>query len=277
MTNAKHNKVTTRVEMIDPAKAQKLLDGAAVNRPLSPKHVHKLVDTIVAGEWQLNGETIKINCADQMEDGQHRCKAIVAAATGVETFVVRGVAVGSGLTMDTGRRRSLSDLLALDGETNYVVLAGAVTWLKVFLHGYPTKVRATPRLPEARRLISEHPELRLSCTVAKRASRVLSVPMGTAMHYLFSRKDPDLAAHFFEMLATGEGGKKNDMAFLLRETLVADRLSARKMNPYNLAWICVKAWNAARAGQTLKFLRPSSPAKSGGQWGHSPRVFPAIE
>ena len=65
--------VTTKLETITPAKAQKWLDKRADNRPMSEAYAKTLASAMTADEWEVNGETLKFNTNDDLIDGQHRC------------------------------------------------------------------------------------------------------------------------------------------------------------------------------------------------------------
>ncbi len=53
--------ITYKTETINPDAALKMLDGNKHNRELNQRHVDKLAMAMRLGEWELNGESIKIN------------------------------------------------------------------------------------------------------------------------------------------------------------------------------------------------------------------------
>lgn len=112
--------INARTTVITPAKAQKLLDSNAGNRPLSPARVARYAELMRAGRWRLNGETIIVGPKDELIDGQHRLSAVVAAGVSVPMLVARGVPTDARPTIDIGRARSLSNIVAMmDDEEQY--------------------------------------------------------------------------------------------------------------------------------------------------------------
>src|SRR5271166_4328515 len=104
-----------KLELITPALAKELLLNAKKNRNLNEKTVRRYADDMSAGRWQVNGQGIVIDVQGQMIDGQHRCSAIILSQKAQNIFVVRGVATAAMETMDTGKARSLADVLTLEG------------------------------------------------------------------------------------------------------------------------------------------------------------------
>ena len=64
------------LETITPAQAAEWLKGNTVNRRLVLHHVERLASEMLAGEWRITGDCIKLN-GDRLLDGQHRLQAIV--------------------------------------------------------------------------------------------------------------------------------------------------------------------------------------------------------
>lgn len=112
-----------KLELITPALAKELLLNAKKNRNLNEKMVRRYADDMSAGRWQVNGQGIVLDVQGQMIDGQHRCSAIILAQRAQNILVVRGVATAAMETMDTGKARSLSDVLTLEGFKNTTNLA----------------------------------------------------------------------------------------------------------------------------------------------------------
>ncbi len=115
--------ITTAVETITPERAAKLLESNTTNRTLSKKTVDKYADDMRGGNWELNGQSIGISEDGILEDGQHRLAACVEAGVSFQTVVVYGVAPTAFETIDSGRKRSVSDVLKIKGYKHYNVLA----------------------------------------------------------------------------------------------------------------------------------------------------------
>ena len=252
--------VTTRLDTITPAKAQKWLDTRASNRPLSEPHAKRLAAAIQNGEWEVNGETVKFNLRDEMVDGQHRCQAVVIAQRPIQSFVTRGLSDSTFDTIDIGRPRTLPAIFAKHGERNYKLLAGATTWLWRHVNAYTSKGGTScPRIHEAIDLLGSHPTLRDSVSfIGNHKFRIMSPTIAACLHYLFSEDNPELAGEFFEKLSSGENLSRSNHTsaiYWLRSQLLEDKQATAKL-PLNIVWaLAVKSWNAFRARKVVKLLR----------------------
>lgn len=106
-----------------PEWAQELLAHNTHNRTLRKNLVDAYARDMQAGRWRYNGETIKINETQVIDDGQHRLLACVKSGCSFEVLLVTGLPVGTQETMDAGAKRTFADVLRLRGEHNYGALA----------------------------------------------------------------------------------------------------------------------------------------------------------
>lgn len=119
-----------KLELITPAVAKELLANSKKNRRLNEHVVGRYAADMSEGRWQVNGQPIVIDVQGQMIDGQHRLTAIILSQKAQNMFVVRGVATAAMETMDTGKSRSLADVLTLEGFKNASNIAATArtTW-----------------------------------------------------------------------------------------------------------------------------------------------------
>ncbi len=113
-------------EKITKRKAVEMLKRNEGNRPIRRSRVTKLAEAMRRGEWKFNGESIKVNCDGRIADGQHRLEAVVESGVTIDTLVVRGLPADCFDTMDQGASRTISDVLARNGEMYYAILATAI-------------------------------------------------------------------------------------------------------------------------------------------------------
>lgn len=118
---------------VSPELAAQWLKLNTNNRPLSKNTVQQLAAQIQRGEWQLTHQGIAFDEDDVLIDGQHRLAAIVKAGTTVPMTVTQGVPRTAFTVMDTGRKRTGRDALALVGEANATHLAAALRGLHLYL------------------------------------------------------------------------------------------------------------------------------------------------
>jgi hypothetical protein len=109
-------KKSMEVATITPDIARQWLDNNIRNRPVREGTIRKYVEAMKAGQWELNGETIKFSTEGVLLDGQHRLRAVVQSGVTIQSYVIHNLSGKVFDTIDTGANRSIGDLLALQGE-----------------------------------------------------------------------------------------------------------------------------------------------------------------
>lgn len=251
---------TTRLELITPAKAQKWLDERSNNRPLSEMYSKKIADSINAGEWEVNGETLKFDTANKLIDGQHRCLAVVITQQSIKSFVTRGLNDCTFDTIDIGKKRTIGAIYSKNGEVNANALAAAIAWLWRYKNGYIKEGRwANPRTKESISLLHANEEMRESVHFIGKHSKMIPPSIAVCLHFLFRKKSREDADVFFARLFDGDGitkGNHTSGILLLKNTLTANMASTRERFAPTYTWaITVKAWNAFHGRKVLKSLR----------------------
>lgn len=113
------------VETITPERAKEYLERNMINRHISINRVNAYKDSIIRGDWQLNGEAIKFNKKGELIDGQHRLTAIIKANKPIEAVVIRGIAEDVDI-IDRGRSRSIRDTLMMQGYDKSLITHSTV-------------------------------------------------------------------------------------------------------------------------------------------------------
>lgn len=246
------------IETVTPDIAAEWLVGNTHNRSMKDRAVHKYAADMVAGEWDLNGESIKFNGDGRLLDGQNRLLAVVEAGVAIRTVVVRGIAAQSQETVDVGVPRGLADVLKLRGETSTTELGAAISAYWRFRRD-PTGMATTdyPSIHVALALLEENPGLRESVRAADVIRRAIGFRSGIAapLHYITNSIDSEDAEAFWQRLTVGADLETNDPIFVLRGVILADRpMHGQKMTKVRLWALSVKAWNAYREGRRVSLL-----------------------
>src|SRR5688572_23502672 len=100
---------------ITPDIATALLEQNPENRHVSQRQVELFAEDMRHNRWKLNGEAIIIARDGQLNDGQHRLWAVIAAEKTVDMLVVYGVERDTRDTLDMGRQRTSADVLSMEG------------------------------------------------------------------------------------------------------------------------------------------------------------------
>ncbi|MEM9599431.1 MAG: hypothetical protein AAF926_00285, partial [Pseudomonadota bacterium] len=106
------------------------------NRTLNAAYVEGLARDMSSGRWDgLNGQTIVVSKCGYLNDGQHRCNAIVASGVTVKMLVVFGAERDARLTIDQNRTRSAADNLGIVGMKNTASVAAITSAFMSLLSG----------------------------------------------------------------------------------------------------------------------------------------------
>lgn len=249
------------VENITPAVAEQYLAKNTHNRTLRPTKIGQYASDMQAGRWRWNGSTIVFGHSGQMDDGQHRCHAVIESGCTVRMLVVRGAELGAQDTIDTGIGRKFQDVLKLRGETQWVSLAAAVRSIHVWEMGVRRIGNAGGRTvsnPQLLDTLNRHPWIRdivpLICRISTNSH--LPTTVSSALYFAFSQVDPTDCEHFFQALAEPLSPNIPQPVFTLRKALSDNRDNVKgTRNVTYLAAITIKAWNAYRAGEEVHQLR----------------------
>lgn len=253
----KQGKCVIEEVLITPAIAAEWLNQNGLNRPKRPKHIVFLGGEMAAGNWVLNGETIKISSKKNILDGQHRLQACIDYGVSFRSLVVSNVPNDAFKTIDTGKARTGADAIFLHVPGTHAktaaTLAAALTWRRRLLGGLAkdsnsVSVSNTELLVE----VSRHPKM-WSCVEftaeLKQGPALVPVSACTALLYLIQSQHADKAATFIRGLLTGEQLSKTNPAFVLRTILQRDLLKRSRLPTSDKVFMAVKAWNLFLRGK----------------------------
>lgn len=258
-----NTEVTTTMQTVTPEQAAEWLELNTNNRKLRDQQVTAMVRDIQAGAWAWNGDSIKFADDGTLLDGQHRLTAIVRSGQPIEMLVIRGLAKATQATMDTGTKRTASDVLKLQGEKAYTALAAGIRscilWDKG-VRNFNGGFRVTTN-SQVLDYLEEHPEMRSYVETFGQLRRGVKLPatVGVLAVKVLTEIDAEDAEYFFDRLASGEGLYRCDPIFELRNALQEEmqqpggKTRTGRNNTWKLA-IIFKAWNRYRNGETVKLL-----------------------
>jgi len=244
--------------VLTPKMAEMFLARNLSNRPESKRYLDRLSRKIAAGQWVLNGEAIKLDVDGNHRDGQHRCAAVIRTGVSIPTFLFHNLPREAFETLDQGRRRSVADIFHIDGEKNCIRLQSSIGWIA---RRDRNMWQTPPRLdyPEARDILHDNPALRQYMTdaITTRLDTLMPPGLSSALRYMTALVSDLESAQFWSNVGTGTNLQVGEAALLLRNTLLANKLSHRdKMQYWMIAALCIKAWNARGKENTpMRYLR----------------------
>jgi hypothetical protein len=248
------------VEFVTPELAEEWLAKNTKNRKKSDKLISKYAEAMGNQEWRLNGEAIIFDRYGRLQSGQHRLMACVQAETGFWTVVVRNAEPEALYTLDTGRKRTLSDALQLAGHKDTANLATAITWVWRYEVGAMDRSGDTATTSHYLKVLESHPELEEMLVVGRQYQRALGFSTGimTALHWAFSQVDKEDANAFVSGLQEYASGKPileaGDPRLILHRWAMRAKLDTRRPSQTTIAAVTIKAWNAWREHRELRSL-----------------------
>ncbi|HEY8984942.1 MAG TPA: hypothetical protein VIU15_35880 [Streptomyces sp.] len=254
------------VEVITPELARDWLLLNTQNRPLSKAFVQQIAQQIERGEWQLTHQGIAFDEDGTLIDGQHRLAAVVKANVPVQCVVARGVAKSAFTVMDTGRKRSGRDALALAGEEHSTHLAAALRGLHLYLTAPDSAwsgQNAAVSNDQLLAVLAQHPGMRNAVREAIPMNKAFRITVTAAAVGWYATTDarPEIDQHpWHEGLVTGAGLRSGDPRLTLRNTLLnlaAGRSHRKRDDSREHLLYYLKSWNAWVEGRDMKLLRRS--------------------
>lgn len=246
--------VVSEVVEVTPVLAEILLASNPGNRSINEDRVSAYATDIANGDWSLNGEPIIVSDTGLLNDGQHRCSAVVKAARSIKAVVTIGVERDSRLTVDQGKVRTAGDYLGMEGiaDANHVAAVASYVWQYEQKGRLTRSTKDLPTKVQIQQSLRDHPKIIESLHSLPSASRNIarSRSILAFCHYLFSRRSGHTAATYFLMrLMIGDELKTTDPIYLCRERLN----SSTRMRPEEKVELIFRAWNhSRRAARGLK-------------------------
>lgn len=255
---------TITLETITPHKAAEMLKFNHSNRAMVANHLNRLISEMLAGDWKVTGDTIKIN-GDRLLDGQHRLEAVVRSGVSIQCFIARNVDTDSFPMIDTGRTRMGGDVLSALGYHNVFITASAARMIWYYEHRIArldgplsnnTVLHTVKRHPTLPAFISE-----LSGYIFCKTGALVS-----ALYWL-SLADQDKADEFISSFTGGVDLKITNPIYLLRERVINDRLlRATKHGRKRLVAMAFRTWANWLEGKTTAHLKATSPDEENFPW-----------
>jgi hypothetical protein len=254
----------TRVELIGKERAEYYLSLNRKNRPIKINRVQQYINEINNGSWKENtGESIKISNKGFLIDGQHRLTAISKTDKFINFLVVYDLEESIFDVLDSGRVRGATDVFALEGVKNYVGTSSIIRSYLSFKNGsyYDSTATANIKFTNAS-LLTEYKKNPLfydNITLISKRYResfnsVLEVKTIGALFILFGESSEQLRDIFFDEFL-GSLNSNNKSILMLKNVLIKDKVSNKKLTPkVKIAYI-IKTWNAYVLQKDIKCLK----------------------
>lgn len=246
-------KPVSQVVTLTPDLAAVFLERNPANRKIKPSVVEIYAHDIARGAWVFNGQPIIISDTGELNDGQHRCSAVVEADKPIEVLLIVGIKRDTRTTLDQGRARTAGDFLSMEGATNTNVLAASANFLWQYRNRGAIRQSGSSSATksEVLEIVRDNPGLTKSVAfVQVTAAASVGGPSILAFaHFVFkSTRHRDDADFFIHSLMSGAGLKNGSPILYARNRLINER---GRLKPREKAEILFKAWNAWKRGENI--------------------------
>jgi len=246
----------TAATVVTPGLANVLLSKNPDNRSLRAAKTAQYASDMRQGRWAFNGEPIIVAKTGELNDGQNRLAAIIESNTPTKFLFVFGVDRDSRLTVDQGAARSAADYLGMEGVPNSTVVASLTRPVLAYEKSRGDNINAANQITnaEVRERADRDVHIHESASFAthhRPSTRPFAAPAIIGFcHYVLSGQHPGDAEEYMTQVCTGEGLKKNDPAYTVR-----DRLFNLGRNRDQKIEVILRGWNAYHSGRPLKIAK----------------------
>lgn len=259
LEKARKEGVFAEVATLSPELSEILLNNNENNRRQSGLAIRRYSADIIEGNWELTGDTIKISKDGELNDGQHRCEAVILSGKSVSCVFVFGLERESRRKLDQGIKRTVGSILQMDGyaDGNNLAHAARLVWTYEKHSAMVRTPEKTPTAAQIQEYVMDHASLVDSLAPARKVYKKLgiSIGLGAALHHVFARIDDKLADRVFEVLPAGIGfAGKSDPLYRLWDRLNQNARAKTKLPETEIAALFVKAWNLCRDGASCRQL-----------------------
>jgi hypothetical protein len=225
------------------------------NRLLSRRYVAAAADAIRQGKWENTGEPIIISAESLLNDGQHRLEAIIESGQSAVMDLRFGIARHAFGATNSGRKRTGSDALKLQGTANTGLTAATARLVLGYRLGLPGAFYVHIGNQDIVGAVEQYPEIEVAAQKTIQLPRGLRQSAAAAIVFCGMRTANEASVDsFLEILRTGEG-KANNPPHMLRDYMFQHKiipgtgLSGDRLKVFAAGVI---AWNAWRTNSTIR-------------------------
>jgi hypothetical protein len=156
---------------LTPELASKFLLKNTCNRRVRQPYVEQYARAMLAGEWRLTHQGLAFDSDGNLQDGQHRCMAVIASGVSIPTVVVHNMPIENYRVIDSSVARNLTDHLRINTR---------LVDMSAFIGTFHTTTKQTTGALEAyvRKFLPLSEELLKACGAAKRMLSTVPVRAG---------------------------------------------------------------------------------------------------
>jgi hypothetical protein len=252
-------------ELITPEVAKSYLQANIANRRVRLPVVLRYANDIINNRWKEDtAELIKISKTGVVLDGQHRLYAIIKANKPVFMHVAKNLDDSVFDILDTGSTRNASDIFRIKQVKNDTTIPSIIAMYNTLCQYRTYNPDKNNKSTNSMLLEQYYKDEAFWQSVAQKArvwyltfAKILTPSYIGGFYSFFYKLNKPKAEKFFTELATGID-VSNKTVNLLRNKLMQDKMSPRKMNATLKMALIIKTWNCYIKGKELTILKHDS-------------------
>lgn len=250
-----------KIETITPKIAKELLGMSETNRKVKSHTVYRYANDMVEGRWREDtGEAIKIAKSGRLLDGQHRLLALIKADIKMDFLVIRELDEDIFDVLDTGSLRTSADVFTIAGVANSNSIPSMINTFALLRCGlHVTTGALRPTNTEILEMYNMRPQFWQGVFKNTQSwytafAKIIPPSMIGGIYACLYEIDQDKAFDFFEQVCVGANISNNTIG-VLRQRLMANKLSQRKLRRDIILAFIIKTWKAYESGKFIKVLK----------------------
>jgi hypothetical protein len=245
----------TVIENITPDRARVMLGKMRNPRPFSRHTAAIYAQTMRNGQWDFNGDAIRINEDDEVIDGQHRLHAVIQSGKPQKMLVMYGLKNEVFQSIDVGKRRSPGDMLAIAGYKHTINTGSVARALMVYESGVywaeeaANKLDYRPTPKQIVKFVERNPDVAENCAyLANRYMNTMrltgATPIGLS-YTLAKRANEKKAQEFLDGVNGDVSTTKTDPRWVVRDFLMRQKVESKGLRRLNIQYTQAVMINAA--------------------------------
>lgn len=250
---AEKKRPAAQLVRLSPTLATVLLDRNPSNRKIMEQTVDRYSYEIGGDRWTFNGEPLIVSDTGELNDGQHRCAAVIKANKAIDVIMIVGVPRQSRTTLDQGRMRTAGDYLSMDGHSNTTALAAAANYTWQYRNRGMLALGGTGKATKSEVLsfVADNPGLERSVSLftVKQARRLGGLAFVGFCHFAIGSvgRAEDVDSFFIALTEGINLGVKSPILYVRNR--VMNMAGDRDVNAK--AELIFRGWNAWRRGEKV--------------------------
>jgi hypothetical protein len=249
-------------QLITPSIAKNYLEANIGNRPVSKQVLGRYINEMVNGRWKENtGELIKVSKTGKILDGQHRLHAVIKSNCSIYFHVIDNLEDSIFDVIDTGKSRNASDCFSIAQVKRANTIPSIIKQFHLLKSNYRNQAGKQFTLTNSQ-LLDEYYKNELYWQNVARIThnwydsfaKILSPSLIGGLYAFFDSVNSQKAEQFMNQLTTGNN-ISNNVVNLLRNKLMQDKMSPRKMHITIKMALIIKTWNHFVNNKTVALLK----------------------